>query len=216
MSHKNKIRLVILFTIFILVSIGIFALDFALNTLGANWYFEYEALHSALEMLGAVAAILMAIVLFQKENRGNKENFFLAMGFLSMGILDGFHSIFLQGDRFVFLHSAASLIGSFFFFLVWLPPSILKEYTFSKKYFLWLTTCLSIMLGTCTLLFPESLPVMIENGGFTPGAKGMNFLAGIFFLIAGLWFLLDYYRSNKSESYLFIYLMATDVSRDTQ
>src|SRR5512135_909162 len=81
-----------------------------------------EPLHSTAETLGAAIAIFMAIVLLwgKKEEYGGKL-FPMALGFLGMGLLDGFHAATSLDRGCVLLRSVAGLVGSFWFSLVWLP-----------------------------------------------------------------------------------------------
>jgi Ca2+/Na+ antiporter len=51
-----------------------------------------------------------------------------------------------------------------------------------------MTTGFSVFLGVCSLLFPELLPVMAEDGKFSFGAEIMNIVGGIGFIIAWLHF----------------------------
>jgi len=89
-------------------------IDVSLKSLWPDMHWENEPFHSAVETVGAIVAILMASILLLTQKEEVRGSFyFLALGFLSMGFLDGFHSIFKPDNGFVFLHSIASLIGSF-------------------------------------------------------------------------------------------------------
>ena len=71
-----------------------------------------------------MAAVSMALLLFQLHHDGKREKaeyFLLAMGFLMMGILDGFHAGSILGRGSMLLRGLASICGSVWFALVWLP-----------------------------------------------------------------------------------------------
>ena len=125
----------------------------------------------------------------------------LAMGFLGMGLLDGFHAATWPGEEFVFLRSLASLVAGFFFALAWLPGfgSRLSE----KEWIPWAVAAGSMLCGVWALLLPGTLPVMVHNGEFTPAAININILAGVLFLAAAFRFALDFHRSGGVEACLF-------------
>ena len=87
-----------------------------------DWRLVDEPLHSTVEAVAGVAALVIATFL----SRGEREKycgklFLLAVGFLGMGVLDVMHATTTPGQGFVLLHSTASLVGGVWFALVWLP-----------------------------------------------------------------------------------------------
>src|SRR2546428_3661359 len=89
---------------------------------GLQWV--NQPLHSAMEALGGLAAIVMAFVLLQRRQEPGGGKFsLLALGFLSMGVLEEFHAIAEQDNGAVFLRSVASLVGGIGLALAWLPLS---------------------------------------------------------------------------------------------
>ncbi|MFH1441505.1 MAG: PAS domain-containing protein [Candidatus Omnitrophota bacterium] len=165
-----------------------------------------EPVHSSLEAFGAVIAILIALIIWQREGYTGGKSLFLAAGFISMGILDSFHAVSLPGNNFVFLHSIALLCGGFFFSLSWAPESAAR--IFRNRWGFQAVILFSVLLGLWVVVFPQAIPQMILNGEFTNLAIAANSFAGILFLLAVLYFLLDFYRSAGWETYLFIYLTA--------
>ncbi len=161
-----------------------------------------ESFHSTMEALGASAAVFMCVVLLQKIRvEENGKLFFVAMGFLSMGVLDGFHAIYSPGEPFVFLHSIAGLSGSIGFALIWL--SSLNSYAFRKKWIPWAVGGAATLVGIWAISFPGTLPQMVNDEGFTRVAMVINVLSGALFLIATSYFLLDFFRTENLRSYLF-------------
>src|SRR3989442_13076721 len=68
---------------------------------GRQWV--NQPLHSAMEALGGLAAIVMAFVLLQgRQEPGGGKFSLLALGFLSMGVLEEFHAIAEQDNVTVF------------------------------------------------------------------------------------------------------------------
>jgi len=90
-------------------------------------------LHSSIEALGAIAALLMAFMPLQVLFGKTKPAYiFISIGFLQMGLWDLFHSFYKIGDGFVFTHSIALLAGGLLFSLIIIPWKLKLET--AKKY----------------------------------------------------------------------------------
>ena len=69
-------------------------------------------LHSTVEALGGLAAILTGLVLLARKVEWDDARLQgIASGLLGMGILEGFHAVSSPDHGFVLLRSAASLLG---------------------------------------------------------------------------------------------------------
>lgn len=164
----------------------------------------YEPLHSSIEGIGAVAAILMALLLLhlhQDDEKRQEEYFLLSMGFLMVGILDGFHSITVLNHGFILLRSLANIFGGMWFALLWVPGA--GRYVSRISSFPWIVAGGSILIGSMTISFRESLPFMLVGDNFTFVAVFMNMLAGIFSIAAGSFYLYKFVHRCTTESYLF-------------
>ena len=207
-KNEKTIRFIHLFLSFTAIILAILGIEIALKYWGGNLYWRYIPLHSAMEMSGTIVAIFMAIVLFQRKEEENSNKFFLiALGFLSMGLLDGFHSILPEGNRFVLLHSLASFTGGLFFSAIWLPDPMLEKYASHKNRIIQIVIAFCLFVSLYPFIFPQSVLEMILNGKFTPTAIFIYIAAGILFLIAGVRFYLDFYQTGNRESHLFFYLI---------
>jgi len=163
-----------------------------------------EPLHSTTEAVGAAIAIFMAIVLLwgKKDIYGGKL-LPMAMGFLSMGILDGFHAASWPDKGLVLLRSLAGLAGSFWFSLVWLPGLASKKGEVWKSRALWIVAGGSILFGIWTTCARWTLPVMLQGGRFTTPAILINVIAGVLFAVSAVRFVVDFYRSESAELFFF-------------
>lgn len=161
-------------------------------------------LHSTIESAGALAAILMALLLLHLQHddiKNGGEYFLLSMGFLMMGILDTFHSVTVIEHGFILLRSLANIFSGFWFALLWLPG---VGRGISKIRSLPLIIALiSIVIGILTICYRGFLPFMLKNGEFTHFAIVINLIAGVFAIGAGLYFLINFLRYRTTESYLF-------------
>lgn len=166
---------------------------------GATWH--QPQVHSAAEALGGLAAIAMAVVLFQRraEPGGGKLRA-LTLGFLGMGLLEAFHAVAPPGDGFILLRGAASLVGGIGFALVWLPESapILAHDCRPA----WGVAAGAVAVGLWVLASPGALPAMTRGGQFTPTAVAPTSLACCLFLLASARLLLDHRESAKPEAAL--------------
>lgn len=163
-----------------------------------------EPLHSTSEAIGAAIAIFMAIVLLwgKKEEYGGKL-FPMAMGFLGMGLLDGFHAASSFDRGFVLLRSAAGLAGSFCFSLVWLPGLASKKRAGWKRLAPWIVAGSSVVFGIWTISARWTFPVMLQEGRFTSPAISINLIAGVLFAVSAVRFVVDFHRSESPELFLF-------------
>src|SRR5207244_11421450 len=95
---------------------------------GLQWV--NQPLHSAMEALGGLAAIVMAFVLLQRRQEPGGDTFSrLALGFLGMGLLEEFHTVAPLGNGTVLLRRVASLVGGIGFDLVWPPGCVWRRWT---------------------------------------------------------------------------------------
>lgn len=163
-----------------------------------------EPLHSTAEAIGAAIAIFMATVLLwgKKEEYGGKL-FPMAMGFLGMGLLDGFHAAVSFDRGFVLLRSVAGLVGSFWFSLVWLPGLASRKGGVWKRLTPWIVAGGAVLFGIWTISARWTLPVMLQEGRFTTPAISINLMAGVLFAVSAVRFVIDFYRSESLELFLF-------------
>ena len=164
----------------------------------------YQPLHSSIEGVGAMAAILMSLLLLhihQGDERKRLDCFILSLGFLMLGILDGFHSVSTLRHGLVLLRSFANICSSFWFALLWLPS--LARHASKIKYVHWKITALCIGLGLLATFCRDIFPSTRLNGNFTPFMILINLAAGMFSLAAGIKFFFEFLRYSTTESYLF-------------
>jgi signal transduction histidine kinase len=174
----------------------------ALHALLPMWRGHHAPLHSAIEALGGLCAIMMAIVLFQRNcDRPSRQTEALGIGFLAMGVLEEFHAVSTPGNGFIFLRSLASFVGSLGFVLVWLPD---RSGDRARSNVLpWIVAAGSVTIGCLVLLFPGTIPPMIRNGEFSPTAVAPTSLACLFFLAAAYRLFSAYRHSPSADTYLF-------------
>ena len=204
MTRPNRL------TVFLLVTVSavVLAVNMALSLLWGNSAFYHEPLHSTMEASGAMAAIVLSIFLLQGKSEQDIEKYSpLAIGFLGMGILDGFHALSRTGNAFIFFHSMAGLVGGLGSALIWVPKFV--SYAKSKRRVPWAFSAGLITAGVCIERYQEFVPAMAHNNVFSSTAVSINLAAGILFMVATVYFLLDFPRSHKVESYLFscLYLL---------
>ena len=162
------------------------------------------ALHSAIEMAGAVIAAMVAYLLLRLNSiaEGTSFNYQIAAALLVMSCLDGLHSIMPEGNIFVWLHSMATFFGGLLFAMVWLPSSPLKSVL---KYWPSVSMLIAIVLGGYALVQPEHVPQMLASGQFTQAAVILNIGGGLFLVLAAIKLILTYRSTKKSEDLLFFF-----------
>lgn len=163
----------------------------------------HEPLHSTMEAVGALTALLLALIVLSvmKYRKEATHYIWISSALIGMGILDGLHAVVHSGVSFVWLHSTATLVGGVLLAMVWLPARITQSHvaTLSPK-------VLAIAVGTFGILsiaFPDALPVMVSQGRFTLTAVTINVLGGILFLVATGGFLVRYWTNRELNELLF-------------
>ena len=172
-----------------------------------NLYLETErwsnvSLHAMVEGVGSFAAILLAlfILIMRRNNQLHPGYIWVATTLMGMGLLDGFHASIEPGNIFVWLHSLATFFGGLTFALVILPERISK---LSSLHFLpYLMSVLCVFLGIGSVLFPQLIPDMVNNGHFTVKAELLNLIGGLGFLVAWFHFSIQKNLENQDEKLL--------------
>ena len=186
------------------IAVGLVLFILTLKALGTGWLLVNEPLHAAVEAVGGLAAIVMAILLILKRREEYSGKFFLfAMGFLGMGLLDVLHAASLPGHGFVLLHSVASFVGGFWFALTWVPSCASERDGVWKRWTPWALVFGAILFGIWTSGARETLPIMVEAGAFTTTAYTINLLSAVFFMSAATRLLIDFGRIGRPEICLF-------------
>lgn len=170
-----------------------------------SWKAVQLPFHSMMETLGLFAGIFLAILMIFRSNRAEDSPHYvwIASALIGMALLDGFHASVPVGNEFVWLHSIAILIGGFLFSLVWLPGRITRNQ--AADMIPGIVAIAAIIIGSYSIAFPATLPIMLTEGSFTYLASFINVLGGLFFLIAAFAFVLRYYRNSNNEDILFAF-----------
>jgi signal transduction histidine kinase len=155
-------------------------------------------LHSTVESLGGLAAILMGLVLLARKAEWEDARLQgVASGLLGMGILEGFHAVSTPDHGFVLLRSAASLLGGVAFSFVWHPPGMIGKRT--RELIPYLVTAVTVAFGILVLAFPQQLPRFTVQDQFAPIALVVNGLAAVLFLTGAAGFWLESGRTGRPE-----------------
>lgn len=169
--------------------------------------------HSTIETLGGISALLITLVLLQQSldkdrDRADMASFLVATGFACMGALDTFHAMCMPGEAFIFLHSAASLAGGFFFAGALLPDLLLKRYANQQRWFAGIAVILCLTVGLRAVFIPQDVPKIIPlyDGEFTLAAILINSLAGVFFLISVPGFYSRFRTSGNTDHLVFLFI----------
>jgi PAS domain S-box-containing protein len=197
MKYFIKISLIIFGAIFLLAG-NLSHIFFP----GTYWF--HTDLHSSLEVIGAVCALLLASLILQIRINHQLSFFYIwiTCGLTGMGMLDLFHSLVAPGEAFVWLHSIAIFTGGLFFAMVWVPEQKIPARYLSLLPRAALIT--TLLLGFLSIGLPDYMPAMLlEGGGFTQSALLINLSGGLLFIAAAVWFIKNYIRDRAFDSLLF-------------
>ena len=158
-------------------------------------------LHSTVEALGGLAAILTGFVLLARKAEWEDPRLQgVASGLLGMGILEGFHAISTPDQGFVLLRSAASFLGGIAFSFVWHPPEMIGKRT--RELVPYLVTAATVSFGFFVVAFPDQLPRFTAQEHFAPLALMVNGVAAVLFLVGAAGFWLESGRTLRAEHQL--------------
>jgi hypothetical protein len=133
----------------------------------SDWRWVNIPVHTAVEVLGGVIALLVCFLLvnLEQSKRGTSFNIIIAAAIGVMGILDIAHALLSPGNTFVWLHSTATFFGGAIFSLMLLPTKYASA--FNAK-FVWRMLLFAILLSLFAILQPHLMPDMVANKQFTP------------------------------------------------
>lgn len=168
-----------------------------------EWRWQQEACHAAIESAGSCIALALAALLLMLWTRSHAfaHHLWMACALTGMGILDGFHAVLLPGNQFVWLRSMATLVGGCLFALVWLPPLAISGQGNARLPSQ--VAVAALAFGLLSLLLPDALPLMVQDGQFTIAARIINLVGGVGFLIAAARFVVLYYAQGNPDDFLF-------------
>lgn len=160
-------------------------------------------LHAFIEGLGTFIALLIAVLILMLRiyERLPVRYVWIISALIGMGIFDGFHAITEDPQSFIWLHSLAMLSGGLIFSFVWLPDAIAKqqyEGHLPLKIFV-----IAIIISLLSLIFSSSIPSMFQDSAFSLLATVINLAAGVLFLIATAYFVLQHKLSKIRDNSIF-------------
>jgi len=213
-NSEKGMQTVIHILMVVLISLSIF------NAINPHLFWKHFVhvnipIHSSIEAIGALAAILMGFMSIRFLVRIKEPRYeIISFGFMVMGCWDLFHSFFSVGNGFIFTHNLSLLCGGFFFFLVVFKWS---EKSLNKKIVLkFLLIAIIVVLGLMIKKYQDALPLMVleqEHEGhighasaFSPLANAMNIIAGFLFLISSIRIYIDFRRYKKTGLLLLSFL----------
>jgi signal transduction histidine kinase len=171
------------------------------RSLFPNQMWVHVPLHSTVEALGGLAAVLMGLVLLARKSEWGDERLQgVASGLLGMGILEGFHAVSSPDQGFVLLRSAASLLGGVAFSFVWHPPGMIGKRT--RDLIPYLVIGGTVAFGIFAVALPHQLPRFTVQDQFASIALAVNGLAAVLFLAGAAGFWLESGRTGRPEHQL--------------
>jgi len=159
-------------------------------------------LHSLLEAIGGMCALVIAGTLVARQSRDSSESHWTwtACAVTGMGTLDLFHAAVQPGDGFVWLHSIATLVGGILVLGVWARRPLSSPWTRRLPAAVFAS---AFVFGVVFCVWPELTPRMIDQGRFTVTASALNIAGGVGFSLASLFFVRRFHRHVRHDDWLF-------------
>jgi len=172
----------------------------SITTLYSSHQDIHISYHATLVALGvAMALIVSSFLIIAAKEKSQPHYFWLSCGLLGMGIFDLFHSMFEEGNLFVWFHSSRLFLGGLLFSFVCfrkLPNKILNPI---RSLILFGLGCFAFC--AFSFIFSDSLPLMILQGDFSPSATFLNITGGFGFIISAIFFTIRSQQNNSREDY---------------
>ncbi|MDE3273728.1 ATP-binding protein [Pseudoalteromonas sp. G4] len=202
LSETHRLSKTIVITIFLSAVIHLSTFILA-KTLMSDWRWVNIPVHTAVEVLGGVIALLVCFLLvnLEQSKRGTSFNIIIAAAIGVMGILDIAHALLSPSNTFVWLHSAATFFGGVIFSLILLPTKYASA--FNAK-FVWRMLLFAVLLSFFAILQPHLMPNMVTNKQFTPLAVLLNIFGGAALLLCAIKLFFQYRKFRKVDDLLFI------------
>lgn len=198
----NSLRLLLLLT----VPTGIMAV---LLLLWPDIRWVAEIPYTAIGIMGSFVALLLSVFIIARY-REKPGIIYVSAGLMAMAIINGAQSVLPPGSSgSVWLHSLAGIIGgSFFVFYVLsktplFPIPLAKATTRQIGWLLGSVAITASLLGIPTVVFPDVLPVMVQDGRFSNMAWMVNTVPVVLFLLAGVSSFRQYRKTGDHELFLF-------------
>lgn len=157
------------------------------------------ALHSLVEVVGAVLAIVMAILLTEALSYHELHPIFhwVVRAFLAVAILDIVHAAMNVETLFVWFHSMPGFFASLLLMIGVLAQGSRWKLALPPKRMVLIVVAVFALLS---ILFEELVPAMTDKQGeFTLLAIMINVFAGSMFVISGVYFIAQYFKSQATE-----------------
>lgn len=167
-------------------------------TLLQDWKYEYELAHSILEVLGSLFALTILVFVFSGQTTlslEKREVIWITTALGCMALFDMFHAVSDIGNNFVWYHSIATFSGGFLFACIWWRRSDKQNIEFIR----YIVIAMAFGLALWANIFPEQVPVMISDGGFSHLARLLNITGGIGFIAAFVYFLKKHKTTGRKS-----------------
>jgi PAS domain S-box-containing protein len=169
-----------------------------------DFSFSHLPIHSLVESLGGLMALMIAAILIAERSRRDDADYFvwMASALIGMGVLDLYHAAVLPGAAFIWLHSCATFVGGVLFAAVWLPGGTKGRRLVNALPFVILAV--TIVFGSIDCCSWWRIPAMqTADGEFTRLARCLNTGGGLGFLAAGVFFVRRFWQRGDSTDLLF-------------
>lgn len=168
---------------------------------------QVETLHTAVVLVGSLAAVMLSIFLVIRY-RGKPGIEFLSAGLLSSGLLGGFQSVTQAGSPlYIWLYVSSGLFSGICFiaYLVKQQKRNADGRPGSKTSGLIIvcTACLAVLFGILSLAMNSTLTVMFEERGLLRLAWIMNAIPLPIYLISAVYIFSRYRKTGNGELFLF-------------
>lgn len=154
----------------------------------------YEPLHSTIETLSGVLALVIAgLLIWGRELHERPYLDWVVAGLLVQGILDLVHASTPPGPAFYWSRSLPTVLGGVLFALVWVPGAR------GPRIALYAGACgVALVAGVGLVALPDAWPPAFSAAGrYAPWARSLNIGSGIVYGASAVFFLREQLRRSS-------------------
>ncbi|KNY26166.1 MASE3 domain-containing protein [Pseudobacteroides cellulosolvens] len=182
------------------------------KTINVSSYLSWHTIFEFISILVSLCVFILSYYAYRQNH--SLRGIFIANVFLTMGIIDTFHTLSFKGMPYFLIENSTADRATTYWIIARLIGAIgiaagsfikrNKKSNVNRRVFLFFTVSLSMVILVVVTYFPYFLPAMyIEGVGVTGLKKVLEYMVILCLCFAGIMFLQQYIRRKDNSSHMF-------------
>lgn len=196
MKQKKFLLIIFAFTLVVFIA------NYFQHVFFSNRPIINELFHTALVAYGAMTSLLLGLLLLLRQYVKNDYRlFWMAIGFVTMGLLDIAHSISVPNHQFILLHSASVFFGGLFFSFLWFQGN--ENRIAPGRNMIWCVGVVFVLVSILIFLFPKIASLAVYGTKCNHNLILINLLGGALCLVGSAFLFRTFCHTSEKEYYLY-------------